>query len=424
MLLAEKLSTAKERYGQADRPARVPAPGVDACYSVGLIQKQVRIKNISPTGVYLISADRWPIGSTVQLTLKSRTAPDDPRIQVNIPATVIRRGADGVGMEFLLNVGTAAWLMLFSKAVSMTPNDEPIPVFRAAKALAFLARVTCLAENQVSELLAKSMDPERTERAIGIILMAETVLESRKLTPGTNVSSVLIRQILAGGSKNGDELAQRYWAGMLAAAALDRPEYSTTAAFATLLSQLAPVHFHILDAAGSRAVLAERKSGLARETSFYSSIEDIKKITGSEDLAEIETALDHLDALGLMELTVKVFGFVRANLTPTRLGLYLHLLCSGEPDLFDATEPAKVRKGFRPTRPECGEEHKLYVMGDLSRRNSANMLKLQTMESGKAATGTVSTIGLDSDPNEKAKMNGASEEASHTTFGPAHSGRS
>ena len=352
MLLVEKLSTTKERFKHSERPARVPAPGVDVWYSIGLEQKQVRIKNISPTGVYLLTGDRWPQGSSVLLTMKSSV---DPRNQVSIPARIVRHDSEGVGMEFLhKGVSTAEWLALFSSAVSLTPENDPVRVFRAAKALAFMARITSFAEGQVLELLTRAMNPERIEKAVGVVLTAEALLESQQLTPRTDVSSTLIREILEEGSGNRDELAQRYWAGMLASASLDCPDSDISRAFATLLSELAPIHIRILDAAGFRAIRAGWKSELALEERFWCSTEEIKKITDTEHLAEIECALDYLDALGLMHMTLRVFGFVGANLTPTRLGLNLYGRCSGETDLRNTIRSAELQTGSRSTPFDLG----------------------------------------------------------------------
>lgn len=367
-----------ESFKHSERPARVPAPGVDVSYSIGLEKKQVRIKNISPTGVYLITGDRWPQGATVPLTMKIRTASkEDSRSQISIPAKIIRHDCDGVGMEFLhKGLTTGEWLALFSSALTLTSDNNPVRVFRAAKALAFLVRITSFEECQLLELLTKYMIRERTERAIDILLAAEALLDSQGHAPGTNVSSTFIRQILEEGSRNRDGIAQRYWAGILASASLDRSDGETNAAFAALLSELTPIHIRILDAAGFRAIRAGWKSGLALEKRLFCSIQEIKEIACNEDLAKIESALDYLHALGLMELTLRALGFEQANLTPTRLGLNFYAWCSGETDLCDAIRSADEQSASRLAQIErhvnYGEEQTVNTLHQLSCWNSAN----------------------------------------------------
>ena len=319
--------------GKAERRGgrRIPALGVDAYYSFGSASRRATVENISPTGVYLSTTDRWPSGTTVLLTMKRRShSKKHPEPSVRIPAKVVRHDSDGVGMEFVLeSISTGQWLDLFSKATSLTSKNDPIRVFRFAKAFAFLQKVAPSAGDEILSVITRAMSLERVERAIEIVFKAEIILSAQKTVPMIDVPPPLIRQILEEGSRDGDEQTQRYWAGMLASTCLDSPDSTANAAFIALLSELAPIHIRILDAAGWRGIQAGWQPGAILCESVYCTTKEIKEITNVESLFEINTALDFLDHLGLLEMTVKFFGEERINLTPTLLGLKFYARCSG-----------------------------------------------------------------------------------------------
>lgn len=343
MLPIRNLSGVRDRAERRD--TRVPAPGVDAYYSLGPLEKQAPVKNISPTGVYLYTADRWPPGTTVLLTMKGRRhsrAELEP--QVSIPARVVRHDDEGIGMEFVLeNISTADWLALFTRAVSLNSENDPIRVFRMAKSFAFLVRTTPFAEDEILYVIIQGMSFERTERAIDIILKAEMLLAIQKAVPSVDVPPTLVRQILEEGSRSRDQQMQRYWAGMLASTCMDSPESSARAAFVALLSELTPIHIRILHAAGSRGIQAGWKPGSNLSESFYCTTDEINAITGSVSSGEIEFALDYLDRLGLLEMTIKVPGNNRINLTPTLLGMKFYARCSGLASQLSKLEVAKEK---------------------------------------------------------------------------------
>jgi len=263
--------------------------------------------------------------------MKSRSHSEKhPEPYVSIPAKVVRHDCDGVGMEFVLeSISTGQWLDLFSKATSLTSKNDPIRVFRFTKAFAFLQKVAPSAGDEILSAVTRAMSLERIERAIEIVFNAEILLSAQKTVPMIDVPPFLIRQILEEGSRGKEEQTQRYWAGMLASTCLDSPVSTANAAFITLLSELAPIHIRILDAAGRRAIQAGWQPGAIFCESVYCTTKEIKEITNVDSLSEIDAALDFLDHLGLLEMTIKFFGQERTNLTPTLLGLKLYAKCNG-----------------------------------------------------------------------------------------------
>lgn len=311
------------------RGVRMDAPGVSVYYMVDSEERCARIKNISPTGIYLYTADRWPMGTSVLLTMKEGdVCLEQSETSVSIPAKPVRYDDDGVGMEFVLEgISAADWLVLFSRAISLTSENNMVRVFRIATAFAFLQHLFPFAETQILGVITNSMSRERAERAINIVFTAETLLASKRIKHGLEVSPQVVRQILEEGSRSEDGLMQRYWAGLLASSCLDNPDRNASAGFVTLLSELRAIHIRILDAAGSRGIQVRSETGFKLPETYHCTMEEITEITGVQEPAEIVSALDYLDGLGLLEMTVKHLRCQNFNLTPTLLGLKFYARC-------------------------------------------------------------------------------------------------
>jgi hypothetical protein len=89
----------KERR-KADRQ---PFPQLAAYYWDGGAPKEHRIRDISSTGLFLITEERWYPGTLVVMTLqKSDAAEVSPTHSISVQSRAIRWESDGVGLEFIL----------------------------------------------------------------------------------------------------------------------------------------------------------------------------------------------------------------------------------------------------------------------------------------------------------------------------------
>jgi PilZ domain len=62
-----------------------------------------RIRDISTTGLYLLTDQRWYPGTVIEMSLQEKGVSDDERDRsIRIAARVIRLGANGVGLAFVL----------------------------------------------------------------------------------------------------------------------------------------------------------------------------------------------------------------------------------------------------------------------------------------------------------------------------------
>jgi hypothetical protein len=95
----------KEPEQQVDRrrASRQSLPGLIAYYFTGGTPEPQKISNISVTGFYLQTEERWMPGTIVRMTLQRiGTKGDDPSDIISVNSRIVRWGEDGEGFEFIL----------------------------------------------------------------------------------------------------------------------------------------------------------------------------------------------------------------------------------------------------------------------------------------------------------------------------------
>jgi hypothetical protein len=81
---------------------RKPAPGLIAHFWTGGPPKSQPVRDISATGMYVVTEERWYPGTQIRITL-TKTLEDGSRAgqSITVMATAVRSGNDGVGLEFV-----------------------------------------------------------------------------------------------------------------------------------------------------------------------------------------------------------------------------------------------------------------------------------------------------------------------------------
>jgi hypothetical protein len=95
-----------QRWWSPD-PRKAPresSPGLAAYYWNGAPPKAHNIRDISSTGLYLVTEERWYPGTLVLMTLQ-RTDDGDESTErtISVHSRAVRWGADGVGLQFVLS---------------------------------------------------------------------------------------------------------------------------------------------------------------------------------------------------------------------------------------------------------------------------------------------------------------------------------
>jgi len=82
---------------------RLRAAELSAFYWTGAAPVQHGIRDISSTGLYLVTEERWYPGTLVMMTLqKTDDAPGDSERSIAVQSKAVRWGTDGVGLDFVL----------------------------------------------------------------------------------------------------------------------------------------------------------------------------------------------------------------------------------------------------------------------------------------------------------------------------------
>jgi hypothetical protein len=85
------------------RAERQPAPALAAHFWNGGSPAEHNIRDISSTGFFLLTKERWYPGTLLVMTLQKKdVAEDSPERSIAVQARSVRWGSDGVGLEFVL----------------------------------------------------------------------------------------------------------------------------------------------------------------------------------------------------------------------------------------------------------------------------------------------------------------------------------
>ena len=93
----------EERTEERRRTARQEYPQLVAYYWDGGSPCAHFIRDISPTGFYLFTEERWYPGTQVMILLqRADEAGDGPERSITVNARVVRFGVDGIGFSFVM----------------------------------------------------------------------------------------------------------------------------------------------------------------------------------------------------------------------------------------------------------------------------------------------------------------------------------
>ncbi len=95
-----------QRWWSPD-PRRAPrerAPGLAAYYWNGAAPKAHSVKDISATGMYVVTEERWYPGTLILMTLQKTHAGEEiAERSISVLSRAVRWGNDGVGLQFVLS---------------------------------------------------------------------------------------------------------------------------------------------------------------------------------------------------------------------------------------------------------------------------------------------------------------------------------
>jgi len=86
-----------------ERAERFPGSRFSAYYWSGGPATAYSLKDVSSTGAYLCTAERWCVGTIIALTLQRKSAGTEAAESIAGPCRVVRHGPDGLGVTFMFD---------------------------------------------------------------------------------------------------------------------------------------------------------------------------------------------------------------------------------------------------------------------------------------------------------------------------------
>jgi hypothetical protein len=317
------------------RGERRTSPELAAYLWIGTLAKQASVRDISSTGVYLSTGQRWSSNDTQSLTLQRRGPLEgDFDRRVVVQAKAIRWVEDCVAMSFLLPSGMEVrlWASPLKSTAEQTGPDDILQEFRVAAALAFLGRVSAGAFDEACRLLREGLSNFRLANAVQIVLTAERMLSFSVHADRLRAPSKIVLRILEDGSWAEAESAQHLWSGLLATSCSASGSDESNLVFVDLLCQLTSTHGRILATACTKSTKFIAGAGRISSRPVSLSARELTQITGCRDLIRIHRDLEYLADLGLLKSVVRSHSFSpleETEIAPTGLGLQLFARSNG-----------------------------------------------------------------------------------------------
>jgi hypothetical protein len=299
----------------------------------GLQQETVR--DISSSGLYILTEERWKPGTLVFLTLQREGSLEtDSQRRIEVHAKVTRCGKDGVGLAFVLqnDPDSRQWESLRESLIEQTKPKDMLSLVRMAGAVAFLSRICPRGAEEVGELLRGRLSNHKLANALAIALKAENLLAFEPATAKLRAEPGLVVRILEDGSCTDEDWLKHFWGGLLATSCAGNGKDESSRVFVELFSQLTTFPVRLLTVVCTRATKVFGESGAVTAKPLPCRKEELKQTTGSRGL-QVDRDLERLAELGLIEKRASNSPTLLASdeiyITPSSLGLHLFARCNG-----------------------------------------------------------------------------------------------
>lgn len=312
------------------RAERREVAGLEAVHWTGSSPGLDIVRNISSSGMYLVTRERWPEGEIHPVRLVYPDLSDDsPDNQVTIETKAVRWGQDGMGLSFILPESMDLWLW---KSDGLIEPEDILEEFRLSRALSFYRRICPAATQELKLLFREGLGNMRVPHAISIAHRAEIMLAADPNFERMRAPQSVVLRVVREGSWAQDGATQQLWAGILVTACTVSGNDESNLPYIDLLAELATVDTRLYLEACTKTPKVFASNGAVSAQTIHCTAEEMMKVTGVHDLAKIDRNILQLSILGLLEPRnkAKYFSYDQdANLTPTALGLELFARCQG-----------------------------------------------------------------------------------------------
>jgi hypothetical protein len=341
---------------EADRAERRQVAQFAAYRWNGSALTQDMVRDISASGLYLVTNERWRPGTILALTLQKEGSLDlDPARRITTQVKVVRCGPDGVGLSFLWakdDPESRQWESLLESLIGQTRPADMLGLVRIVEAFAFLGRICPDGVEEIREWVRTRASSHKILNAVSIALKAENLLGSGVASDSLRVNPHVAVRVLELGSSTDEDWLHRFWGGLLITAVSGNGREQANLEFVELLSQLTSIPLRIFTVVCTRATKVISESGEVCAKPLACNIEELTATVGSRG-PQVERELEVLCRLQLIERqraanSPVLLASSETDITPTGVGLELFALCNGhggnlqEFYFQDSTESAAV----------------------------------------------------------------------------------
>ena len=318
---------------QGRRAERRNSPALSAYHWKGSIPRQDKVRDISSTGAFLLTQERWQPGEIISLSLQ-RSGPLEKENSFSVRAKTVRSDDEGVAVSFVLapEADLRLWQSPLKSAAEQTEPEDILREFRVAQAISFLSRISPGAREPARKLLHEELSNYRLEGVIEIALKSEKMLGAAVEADHLHALPHVALRVIDGGSWSDDKWMLQFWAGLLAASCTIAGNDESNIAFMDLLSQLRALHMRILSAACTKSTKLITKPGSLSSRPLNWKAADLMKYSGSHDLIKLDRELNYMADIGVIAPREKSAFFQQmtdTTVAPTGLGLELYARCNG-----------------------------------------------------------------------------------------------
>ncbi|WP_348263702.1 hypothetical protein P8935_03870 [Telmatobacter sp. DSM 110680] len=295
------------------------------------------IRDVSPTGLYLRTQERWAAGSIISLALESKHAKEpihEGRVRVQV--RTVRCDDGGIGLSWVWPGGVEfqPWKRLHTKRSDETDADYFLRELRLTSAIGFLCQICPSTVEEIKLALHQRLSNKRVASAVEIALKAQKLLAESEHVADKLAHPDMVRRILENGSWTADDWIRQWWAGLLVSSCSPDGLDTSNSVFIDLLAKLMPAHLHVLKFVCILDIgsAADGQAGAKRE--LYCTADELIEAVGSPSLARIQQTMGQLSSLGLLAehsnpSYISVTDKGKTRIEPTALGVNMYARCNG-----------------------------------------------------------------------------------------------
>jgi|HubBroStandDraft_5_1064220.scaffolds.fasta_scaffold44796_3 hypothetical protein len=319
----------------ADRAERRSPEKFAAYRWAGSGMKQDPVRDVSTTGVYIVTEERWPIDTLVSLTLQREGYLEllaERRITAH--ARVVRHGSQGLGLAFVVpkDPEQTEWKNLLDRLVRETPHQGMESLVRLAEAIKILSVICPSGAKEISELLCAGLSSHKVNIAMDIVLHAQSIFVSNAELGSMKIPPAFVHRILSTGTVTDEDWLHQLWAGLLVSSCSPDGKDESNLRYIDLFAQLTPVPTRIFTVVCAVSSKYLSEAGVVTARPLACKLEEIMAAAGSRG-AQIERELQRLTELALIEKktpsATTVVPSREVIITPSTRGLELFARCNG-----------------------------------------------------------------------------------------------